>query len=148
MIIRAADLDCDMPALVKGAREFAERFTPFMALPDDDGMVEVIARLATINGVEMLVNEHEGRVVGGAAMLYAPYLWNPSTTVAEELFWSTFQGAPMGTSSRLLDEIMMRAHEHGAVPMLKALVTSSPGVERAYRRRGLSPVETVFTRVS
>ena len=103
MIIRSADTH-DLPALVECAREFAVRGAPWTRLPDDDAMLrDILTRVMALSGVEILLaeTEHAFQVVGTIAVLYTPYLWNPSLTVAEELFWITLRDAPTGTGARL-----------------------------------------------
>lgn len=146
MIIRDANLDYDIPALVEMAHEFAERAAPWTRLPDDDEVLgRIMTRVVGLGDVDVLLADDDGRVAGGLAMLYTPYLWNPSVTVAEELFWFARRDAPLGTGGRLLNEAMRRVRGRDAIPMFRALVTSPPGVAAAYRRYGLSPAETVFT---
>lgn len=145
MIIREADLDHDMPAIIKGGREFAERVAHWVRLPSDDAVLnQNMTRLATLDSMEVIVADDGGQVVGCIAMLYAPSLWNPSIILAEELFWSTFQGAPLGTGPQLVKEAICRARERNAVPIFRALATM-PGVAAVYRREGLEPAETIFT---
>ena len=147
MIIRNADLDRDMHAIIKGGRKFAEETAYWVRLPSDDSIFsQHVARLAMLDSIEVLVADDGGQVIGCIAMLYAPSLWNPMITLAEELFWSTFQGAPFGTGPQLVKKAIHRARERHAVPIFRALVTM-PGVAAVYRREGLEPAETIYTEV-
>ena len=76
------------------------------------------------------------------SILYAPFLWNPSITVGDELFWWTDRNAPFRTGIYLFDEAMKQIKEKGAIPMFRSMETSPKGVERLYHRRGLRRIET------
>lgn len=137
-----------MPVIIKGAREFSERAAPWMRISKDEAtLARIVTYIGSLNGIEILLAEHDGRVVGGAAVLYIPYVWNPLTTVAEKLFWFAFRDAPASTGPLLLEEVMQRVHKQDAIPMFRAPITNRSGIPAAYRRYGLAPVETVFTEV-
>lgn len=148
MIIREADLELDALAIMDGARDFAERIAFRHLLPDnDEEFVKAVGRVVNTVGVEILLAEHEGRVVGGIGILYAPFTWNLDRIVADEVFWWAAENAPHRTGRRLIDEVMKRIDEKNAIPMFRKLTTSPPGVEHVYRDLGLEPIETTFTRM-
>lgn len=146
MIIRPADLEKDALAIMDGARDFASRISVRHLLPEDDNdFIKAVSRIVCLEGMEVLLAEHEGRVVGGIGILYAPYLWNSAILVADEMFWWAAQDAPFRTGKKLIDETMRKIEEKKAVPMFRTLTTSPLGVERVYRSFNMQPVETVFT---
>ena len=146
MIIRPADLEKDALAIMDGARNFASRIAVRHLLPSDDGdFVKAVSRIVSLDGMEILLAEHEGRVVGGIGVLYIQFLWNPAILIADELFWWSATDSPFRTGRRLADEAMLRIKERGAIPMFRSLTTSPPGVEKFYRSIDLFPIETVFT---
>ena len=146
MIIRPADLKKDALAIMDGARDFASRIAVRHLLPSDEGdFIKVISRIVSLDGMEILLAEHKGRVVGGMGILYVPFLWNPAILIADELFFWGDKEAPFGASHKLFVKTMRRIKEKQAVPMFRTLTTSPPGVERLYRSSNLLPVETVFT---
>lgn len=148
IVIREADLEVDALAIMDGARDFASRISFRHLLPNDDQVfVDAVSKVVTLKGVEILLAEHDGRVVGGIGILFAPYLWNPDRLVADEIFWWTYRDSPPKTGRLLLQEAMMRIDGKNAIPMFRKLTTSPPGVERAYLKIGLEPIETVFTRM-
>lgn len=147
MIIRRADPYQDALAIYDGARDFISRVPYPEMMPDEEGTAEAIGRIITMENVEILVVEHEGKVVAGMGFLYTPSLWNPAITIAEELFWWAGRDAPFKAARMLFDAAMQRIEEQGATPVLHALSNSPDGVERLYRKAGLLPVETTFVRV-
>lgn len=101
----------------------------------------------TLEGLEILLVEHENKIVGGIGILYAPYLWNPERLIGDELFWWSSEDSPFRTGRYLIDEAMKRIDKKGAIPMFRSLETSPKSVEKIYNRFGLSKVETAFTRI-
>ena len=146
IIIRPADLENDALAIMDGARDFASRVSFQHLLPKDDAaFVDVVSRIVSLEGMEILVAEHDGGIVGGIGLLYMPSLWNPAILVADEIFFWSNRDAPFRTAYKLFDEAMRRIEERKAVPMFRTLITSPPGVEKLYRRRNMHPTETLFT---
>lgn len=149
MIVRLADLEADAAAIMDGARDFASRIAFRSLLPNDDAaFTEAVARIMALDGLEAIVAEHEGLVVAGIGVLFAPYLWNPAVTVGDELFWWAARDAPYGAGPKVAEEALRRIEERGAVPLFRALQTSPRGVGRFYRRIGLQPVEVSFMRIA
>lgn len=146
MKIRLADFNRDALALVEGARDFASRINFASLLPEGEEFIQAIARVMTIEGLEIWVAEHEDEIVGGIGILYAPYLWNPKRLVADELFWWCHENAPPLTGWRLIDQVMATVDKRGAIPMFSALETSPTSVSKIYQRFGLKPIETKFAR--
>ena len=146
LTVRTADMARDAAVIVRGAREFAEQAPLRALLPEGDALTESIGLVVTLEQVEIVLAEHDGRVVAGLGVAYVPHLWNQSVTVAEELFWWAFAGAPMRAGRAVFDEALRRIDARGAVPMFRALSTSPPGVDRLYRRSGMDPVETTYMR--
>ena len=147
MIVRFADPETDALQIVDGAKDFASRVAFQHLLPDAEWqLTAAIGRVVTLSGFTALVAEDDGRIVGGIGLLFAPFLWNPAITVADELFWWTAPDAPFRTAKTLLTEALALIDARGAVPTFRALATSPAGVDRAYRRMGLVPLETVYMR--
>ena len=144
--IRPADLEKDALAIMDGARDFASRIAVRHLLPEDDAaFIKAVGHIVSLDGMEILLAEHEGRVVGGIGILYAPYTWNPAILVADELFWWCSTEAPFRTARKLIDETMQKIKEKGAIPFFRSLTTSPPGVEHTYRSFNMFPIETAFT---
>lgn len=142
--IRSADLNTDALAITDGARDFAERSVVKPILGDD--FVSIVSKIITLLDTEILLAEHDGRVVGGIAVFYIPYLWNPGVLTAEELFWWTMPGAPFGTGRDLFNDMMLAIDGKVAIPMFRALTSGRKGFDRTYRRSGMEPVETLYMR--
>ena len=148
MITRFADANLDALTIFEGAKDFASRVSFQSYLPETDAdFIKVLGNLVLLDGVEILLAEHEGKVVGGIGMFYAPFLWNPKLTMAEELFWWTATDAPFRTGMILIDKTMERVAEKEAIPVFRALMTSPKGVEKVYRKRGMVPIETTYMRL-
>ena len=146
MIIRPADIEKDALDIMDGARDFASRIAVRHLLPkDDEDFIKVVSRIVSLEGMEVLLAEHGGRVVGGIGILYVPYTWNPAILVGDEMFFWSHKHAPFRTARKLADEAMRRIKEKGAIPMFHSLTTSSAGVERFYNSINLFPIETAFT---
>lgn len=145
MIIREADLEKDALAITEGAHKFAKK----MALGDliADDFVVPFSRIATLDGVEIWVAEHNGKVVGGIGIYITPYIWNNDLLVADEVFWWVDEGAPFKAAILLFDEAMKRIDSVGAIPMFRALHNSSKGVINIYKKHKLLPIETVHVRL-
>lgn len=147
VVIRNADLGKDALAIMDGARDFASRVSFGSLLPKaDNEFVEAVGRIVTLPNVEILVVEHQREIVGGIAVAYAPYIWNPSRTAGEEIFWWTSKDAPFRTGWMLFNEAMKRIEERNAIPFFKSLETSPKGVGRMYSRCGLKKIETTHAR--
>lgn len=142
--IRPADLEADALAIMDGARDFISRMEYRDFLPAQADLAAAIGRILTLDQVETLVAEHDGGIVGGIGMLYAPHIWNPGLLVGDELFWWTAPDAPRTTALRLLRAARESARERGALLTFKKLTSSPDGVDRVYRRMGLRPAETVY----
>lgn len=146
--IRVADMKRDALAVIDGAKDFASRVSFGSLFPKGDKFVEAVGNIVLMDGVEILVADHDGLVVGGIGIWYAPFMWNPSLLVGTELFWWAQKNAPFRTGRILFDETMKRIDERGALPMFRSLDTSPRGVAKLYQRNGLFPVETVFMRTA
>lgn len=149
MIIRPAHIEDDALAIFDGAKDFASRVNFESYLPDNDAdFIQMLHGIVSSEGVEVLLAEHETRIVGGIGMFYTPFLWNPQRLMAEELFWWASRDAPFRTGKMLIDKVMDRIDEKGAIPIFRMLMTSPKGVEKIYRGFDMVPVETTFMRVS
>lgn len=148
VVIRNADLTKDALSIMDGARDFASRVSFKSLFPQsDEEFVATVGRIITIPGVEILLAEFKGLIVGGIAISYGPYLWNPKLTAGEEIFWWAAKDAPFRTGHMLGNEAMRRIDERKAIPFFKSLETSPKGVRKMYDRRGLKPIETTFARI-
>ena len=145
MIIRPADFDTDALAIMDGAKDFVSRMErPDLVPADDAAFTEAVGYTLDLPGVEVLVVEHEGEIVAGLGLLFTPYNWNRAITVANELFWWASPDAPHRAAFEVFMAGMKMIRERGALPMFHALTSSPKGVDRAYRRAGMEPVETVY----
>lgn len=145
MIIRKADLSKDALAIVEGAKDFASQIN-FGSLLDDASFIAAVGQIVTLETVEVLVAESQGEIVGGIGILYAPYIWNPQRTIADELFWWCQEKAPPRTGWRLINQAMANIDARGAFPMFSALQTSPESVGKIYHRFGMKPIETKYAR--
>lgn len=144
--IRPADIENDALAIMDGARDFASRIALRHLLPQDDAaFIKAVGFIVSLDGMEILLAEHEGRVVGGIGILYVPYMWNNAILVADELFWWCSTEAPFRTARKLIDEAMQKIKERDAIPFFRSLTTSPLGVERLYKKIGFKPIETAWT---
>ena len=148
MIIRSANVESDALSIIDGARAFSE-ITEFKELfpSDNNAFIAAIGRIMVLEGMEIILAEHETRIVGGIGILLAPFLWNPEILAADELFWWAYKNAPFRTGACLIDEAMKRIDKKGAIPMFRVLENSPKGVEKLYRRKGMKPIETMFARI-
>ena len=143
MKIRLANLESDALSIMDGAKDFYKRTGVESLFPtDDQEFMKAISRIMVLEDLTILLAEQEKQVVGGIGILYAPFLWNPSITVGDELFWWTDRNAPFRTGIYLFDEAMKQIKEKGAIPIFRSMETSPKGVERLYHRRGLRRIET------
>lgn len=128
---------------MEGARDFVSRmdFTAF--LPDaDEDFVASVGFLISLPGFEILLAEHEGAVVGGIGLLFAPHIWNrKALTMAEQFIWCA-PGAPPTTFLRLMRAAEARRVERGARVAEFVNLTSSPrGIAGVYTAMGLRKVQ-------
>lgn len=147
MIIRPAIIPLDMFHILPGARAFAA------ALPDDakEGTAapgteifdNTIWKMAMVPGVviQLALTDSGEQAFGGIGYMISPSFWNCSRIAIEELFWWVYPGAPRKTAWRLFDMAFKDAKDKGATFATFSLLDNSPaGVERMYRRYGLSPL--------
>lgn len=145
--VRQANIDEDAPEIMDGILDFAQRVDFRSLLPEDrKHSVNAMAAIIGMDGFELWVAENEGRIVGMIGLLYAPLQWNPAIIAANELFWWVAEDAPYRTAFALIKEVMNDIDARGALPMFRKLTTSPEGVEKVYRKFGMRPVETVYTR--
>lgn len=145
--IRPADLDTDALAIVEGAHDFVERAGLHSIFPkSEQDFIAAVGRIVELPGMQILVAEQDKRIVGGVGVLFAPSLWNPAVLAGEELFWWTAVRAPFRTAHRLFEAALNRIDEIGAMPRFHSMQTSPSGVEKLYRRFGLTRTETSFGR--
>jgi hypothetical protein len=153
--IRVAQLPEDALTIMDGARDCVRRHKAHegdlnvgsLFSDDDTPMANSLSDLVQLEGLEILIAEHEGRVVGGCGVLYMPYMWNSDLLVGDKLFWWTREDAPFRTARVMLDEALRRIEERGATPIFRALKTDPKGVEKLYQKLGFVPIETVYARL-
>lgn len=153
--LRVADSKADALEIMLGARDCIRRHKAHEGVlnlgslfPDDDKvLVKAIVRLLSFSGLEVLIAEHKGRVVGATGVLYMPYMWNPDLLTGDKIFWWTEEDAPFRTAMILANETMNRIEARNAVPIFRALKTDPKGVERLYQKMSMTPVETVYMRL-
>lgn len=145
MELRDLDLDRDVPELLAGMRDFISRMDYHDFLPkSEEELLMALARLLDL-GAEVIVVEHEGKLVGGIGMLYAPNIWNKELLSGEELFFWTSREAPPSVALRLIRGARLRARERGCEHLVFKSLTSSPSnLDRVYHSLGLRPVELSY----
>lgn len=80
--VRLADLQRDGPAILRGARDFVSRMDWHEGIPQTDGEIAAaLAGLAAV-GLEVMVAEHDGTIIGGIGVIYGPYPWRPALLAA------------------------------------------------------------------
>ena len=147
VVVRPADLKADALSIYDGALAFISQME-FDAFLPDEGLAYEIGRVLTLPGMEVLVAEHEGEIVGGIGLLFAPFLWNSTRLSMEELFWWAAPDAPTTTALRLLRATEKRREQVGAtIVTFKALTSSPKSIGRLYARMGLQPVDTSYMKV-
>jgi hypothetical protein len=145
VIVRLADLQKDGPEILRGARDFISRMPSIEGLPENDNeLSDAIAYLVAI-GLEIIVVEHEGRIVAGLGSIYAPFVWNRKHLNASEMFmWGDGQAPPMALRA-LLRFYQKRKQERGVrLQDMSQLSTSPNNIEKLYRAMGLKPVQTLW----
>ena len=131
-------------AIVEGAQDFVSRIHHRELVEED--ITEAVGRIVTLPGVEILVAE-EGEIVAGLGLMFVPSIWNQHVMTADELFFWASPDAPFRAAYRLFERAMERIDERGAIPFFRALSSSPKGVDRMYRKFGLQPFETAYTRL-
>jgi hypothetical protein len=146
MHVRLADLEADAPAIMAGARDFLSRIDFAEWMPDEEGeLAAAVGRILALDGVEVALAVDDEAIVGGLGVIYAPYIWNPNMTMAEELFFWTPRDAPYGAALRLVRFVRCRAAEkQAAMVIFKALRTSPPSLAKLYRALGLRCLEATY----
>lgn len=146
MHVRPADIDTDALAIMEGAKDFISRIDFGDWTPTDDAeLAAAIGHILALDGVEVAVAVEDEAIVGALGVIYAPYIWNRTLTMAEELFFWTAPDAPVTAALRLLRFMRRRATEKRvAIVSFKALNTSPANLERVYRALGLRPVEATY----
>lgn len=148
MIVRLADFDkaTDAAGIMHGARRFIAELDCVDFLPhDDDTLADALARVASLPGFELALADLDGDIVGGLAVLFGPFLWNPKLLSVSEMFFWVAPEAPKITALRLLRFIDERTKLHGAtVREFFSLRSSPPTVAQLYERMGMVKVQTGF----
>lgn len=152
---RLADFELDAFTIMRGARDCVKRHKEHEGdlnvgslFPDDNvPLIVAMEHLISCPGLEIIIAESEGKVVGGAGVVFMPYMWNRDLLTGDKIFWWTEKTAPFRTARLLAEEVLRRIEERGAMPVFRALGTDPKGVEKLYRRLGMTPVETVYMRL-
>lgn len=137
----------DVSAVVALCRQFFEMSGLGSRVAyDSDSAASSFFSLLNTDAAGVFVIEAAGAVVGAAAAIVAPLLFNLKHSIAQELFWYVDPEHRGGSDSlRLVAALERWASEHGATLMLMAaLEKSAPGVRRVYARRGYIEQETNF----
>lgn len=144
MIVRRAELR-DWAALKAGAEAFAAQSGLDCILSEDPKVLHgSLAALLETGRVVVFVAEADGEIQGGIGMTAGPYLWNPDSILAEEIFWFVNGEAPKAALS-LLKAAREWSEEVGATHlMFHSLESSPPKVARVYGAMGLEPVQRSF----
>lgn len=147
MLIRQADPLADLENILlvaDGFARLANRPDLFPA-PGSEQMIGLIEKLMAIPGYAVLLAEHDGQVCGGIGFWIGPYLMSVDKIEVQEHFWWAAEDAPPRAAMLLLREAMRRADEAGAsVRTMHRLLTSPDGVDAAYRRFGLTPIQVTY----
>lgn len=147
MEIRLADVRNEKEQILVGVRDFVSRMDFAEFLPDDKEWFEAyVIELLSSPNIEVIVAEHDERIVAGIGMAYSPLLWNPGVLQAEELFWWAAQDAPQTAAIRVLHAARARAagKDEKTFVAFKALTSSPESVRRIYTKMGLREVETSY----
>ena len=155
MIIRDADLQSDALVIMDGARDCVRRHKEHLGnlnigslFPEsDEKLMSALSHLVALPGMEILIAEHEDKVVGGIGTLYSEYLWNPDLLSADQIFWWAAENAPFRTARVLLLEAMKRIDARNAMPIFRVPNTLPKGIEKLYRRLNMIPTETTYMRL-
>lgn len=145
--LRLADPEKDWDAILTGAADFAGHVNrpdiiPDPASPEFEGAVRFLVGLP---GFSVLLAVVDGCVMGGIGYLIGPSTWNRERVAWEEFFFWAYAEAPFGTAKLLLDKAYANGKEKGATLNTAHALHSSPaGVDRAYRRLGMLPVQTTY----
>jgi len=145
--IRPADIEKDALSIIDGAHNFIERAGLHALFPEnEDDFISAFGRVLSLEGMMILLAEHEDKIVGGICILFAPYMWNPARLVGDEVFWWAHENAPPLTGTKLFNEAMKIIEDKNAIPVFKKLETNPKGVEKLYLSNGLVQSETTFMR--
>jgi hypothetical protein len=151
MIIRLADVRNEAEQVLMMARDFISRLDNGDFLPEEKSFEQYVIEVLSLDHVEVIVAEHDGKIVAGMGMAFGPFFWNPGMIQAEELFWWASPDAPKTAAIRVLKEMLRRAidtpFEGKTVVAFKKLTSSPEGVGALYERMGLKEAETNYVGV-
>lgn len=148
MIIRKFDMDKDYSSIADISNDIRSRTDDFGILPvAEDKLIETIGRLSPVPGVEIIVAEHEGRIIGCIGMIYTPHLWNNDLLLAEELFLWVSEKAPVTTLLRLIRYVMRKIKQFHAIATFRVLcidASQQNKMRSLFKHLGLKEAETSF----
>ncbi len=146
-MIRWARME-DIPRMVEMALAFYAQ-TPYPDLVASSK--EQMAGLAIILMRDhiLLVAEKDGEVVGMAALLVEPFIFNPSVRVANELVWWVDESARGGMiAARLLKAVEIESKKMGIDIIRMALMADSPrSADGIYRKLGYRHSDSHYEKV-
>lgn len=139
----------DIPRIV----EMAQRFYPTSGYERIAPLTETQAAglvLVTMETGVMLVAESDGDIVAMACLHVEPFLFNPATTIAQEIvFWIEPEHRGGMLAARMLKAIDAACKEQGVdVIRMATLPGSPPQAAHLYERMGYTPSESYFVRVN
>jgi len=146
MKIRHADLERDGDDIVAGAWDFVRRAgNPYWIPRSRDTFERHLLQLFKNPALDIIVAEHDGRIVAGIGICHVPFLWNPDLDAVEELFWWASANAPPHAAIAVLRHAIEKARETAAprevLFTMRSMETSPNDVGRVYARLGLTHTE-------
>lgn len=146
-MIRYAERD-DIPAIIEMGAEFyaTTNYAEFADYAPES--IEGLAIMLIETGV-LLVAESEGKLVGMAGLVIAPFLFNHSLHSAHEvMWWVSPESRSTGAGIALLRAIEPACREAGAVMIqMIHLSNSPPAAAAAYERAGYIHTESSYSKV-
>lgn len=145
MIVRDANPDVDMDAIIDGAHDFLSRMVYKIPMPNDLELRAIIEAWIRTGTVNIKVAEQGGRIVGCIGMIYAQFHWNPRLKIGDEMFWWVAQDAKPTAALALIRAAFNDMKEKSIdLASFKTLTSSPSGVARVYSKFGLQEVETSY----
>jgi GNAT superfamily N-acetyltransferase len=146
MHIRKAT-EADLPAIVRMSACFYPTTCYPLLCPMDEASVEGVARACMGSGV-LLVAEHDGEAVGMVGLIFSPFMFNATKTLAYEVVWWVDEAArSTGAGRALLSAVEPACREAGADAVVMIhMANSPPQAALLYERAGYAHTESSYTK--
>lgn len=145
-MLRLANED-DLPQLIKGYNQFVEftGLTNLLPLESYNTRIESFKTVIGMGNCDVLVVDINGALAGGIVLVHAPYVWDLTKQITDELAWFCYDWAPKTTALKLIRGAISLSRDKGSDYLTLSKLSNSPqGVHNVYDKLGASEIQSTY----